>query len=375
MHDTAKGESYGPGHLTFDCPWCGAISGVRPELVGEHFECVECGKETKLTEQNTRHAHIFEPPKDAPHLDDAARPFGCPWCGHHEEIAPTHLGEYYDCPECHKRTKLTSRTLPSPEAVAEQAKQETAKPSRAPLVLAALVVVVGVVVFLLSQGGDDGGTTTDEGGRRTAAVDEASTDEGTTPEAPEGGGTEEPASTTPEAEQPTAEPTVEEAPKSVARKLAEARLAKAVENEEAARAALDALLAERPELVEATAAQAVRESLLARTQELRGEARASPAEVRAFNETVQAFVATDPARVAVAEALATALAKQPVRPLRSGSWKELNFHQPRLLEILENQVRDGRARMAEEYVLLEGAWQRAVEAAREARAVLDATPR
>jgi len=26
MHETARGEEYGPGHLTFDCPWCGAIS-------------------------------------------------------------------------------------------------------------------------------------------------------------------------------------------------------------------------------------------------------------------------------------------------------------------------------------------------------------
>ena len=372
MHETGKNETYEPGHLTFDCPWCGAISGVGPELVGEHFECVECGKETKLTEQNTRRAHLFEPPKDAPHHDDSPRPFHCPWCGRHTEIPPTHLGEYYDCPECHKRTKLTERTLPTTDVVPSETGTVAATGHRPawPLALAA-VVVVGAVLWALLGGGGDDETTPRDGG--VAVVEEAG-DAAGGPEVVD----PEPATgpspgVSPAPVEAGAE---EEGRKSVGRKLAEARYAKATTASEEARSKLDAWLAAHPEVVQALEVQAVREALHARAQELLAALdtqAVGPAEVRAFNQALSAYVGEDPGRIALAESLLAALARMPVRPMRVGSWQQLNFHQPRVREVLEDQIRDGRAGLPDDYLALARAWERAAEALQAAEAELAAT--
>lgn len=110
------------GTRTFDCPWCGAISPVPADHLGEHFECPECKKGTKLTEKNTSTRAPTAVPPDAPHLS-GDRTFDCPWCGAISSVPSSHLGEAFQCEECSKSTKLTSTntrraavTAPPPDA-------------------------------------------------------------------------------------------------------------------------------------------------------------------------------------------------------------------------------------------------------------------
>ncbi len=383
MHETGKKESYDPGHLTFDCPWCGAISGVQPELIGEHFECVECGKETKLTDQNTRHAHLFEPPSDAPHLDDSPRPFTCPWCGDHAEIPPTHLGEYYDCKECHKRTKLTPRTLPSPEEVAGQAKSKEEHHAVWPLGLAAVIVVGAVLWALFGRGGND--ESPKDGDRSTAVVDSSdqgnpagSTDAAATPTTSEPtspGGTGDATDTDADTDTSPADPGDADERTSIAYKVAKARLEKATAARTEAQEAVTAWLAAHPDVAAQLELQSVRESLLARAQELlesMGADATGPAQARAFNQKFTAYVEQDPSRVALAEALLADLTSQPIRPVRVRSWQQLNFHQPRLHEVLEDQIRAGRAAMPNELLALTSALMSATASEEDATAEFEA---
>ena len=110
------------GVRTFDCPWCGAISPVPGDHLGEHFVCPECKKGTKLTERSTSTRAATAAPPDAPHLS-GDRTFDCPWCGAIASVPSSHLGEGFRCPECAKSTKLTSTntrralvTAPPPDA-------------------------------------------------------------------------------------------------------------------------------------------------------------------------------------------------------------------------------------------------------------------
>ena len=107
---------------TFDCPWCGAITPVPSDHLGEHLKCSECGQSTKLTSHNTSSRRPTETPPDAPHLS-GDRTFDCPWCGAISDVPSSHIGERFACPECKKDTKLTATntqragvTAPPPEA-------------------------------------------------------------------------------------------------------------------------------------------------------------------------------------------------------------------------------------------------------------------
>lgn len=128
---------------TFDCPWCGAISPVPADHLGEHFTCPECRKATKLTEKNTSDRKPTEAPPDAPHLS-GDRTFDCPWCGAISSLSSSHLGERFHCPECNKETKLTATntrrapiTAPPPDA------PPPASGSSGKGMLVALVLAVG----------------------------------------------------------------------------------------------------------------------------------------------------------------------------------------------------------------------------------------
>ena len=107
---------------TFDCPWCGAISTVPADHLGEHFHCPECRKPTKITERNTTAGGAAGTAADTTHLS-GDRTFDCPWCGAISAVPSSHLGERFACPECHRDTKLTSTntqrspvTVPPPDA-------------------------------------------------------------------------------------------------------------------------------------------------------------------------------------------------------------------------------------------------------------------
>ena len=149
MHESSDLESYGTGHRTFDCPWCGAVAGIDPSHAGEHFDCPECRKSTKLTPANTRTRELIEPPKEAPPHgpgEEAAagkvshetsdwesygkghRNFDCPWCGAISGVDPSHLGDHFKCPECHKETKLTSENTRGGHA--SEAPPDNGSPSR-----------------------------------------------------------------------------------------------------------------------------------------------------------------------------------------------------------------------------------------------------
>ena len=57
------------GKIIFDCPWCGAVTLVPEAFLGDHYQCPECMKMTKLTGVNTRHGHITDPPPGAPEAE------------------------------------------------------------------------------------------------------------------------------------------------------------------------------------------------------------------------------------------------------------------------------------------------------------------
>ncbi len=145
------------GTRTFDCPWCGAISPVPGNHLGEHFACPECKKGTKLTEKNTSTRAPTEAPPDAPHLS-GDRTFDCPWCGAIASVPSSHLGEGFRCPECAKGTKLTSTntrraliTAPPPDA--PHPVEATPGGAKALLVVAVLVMAGGGAWYFLAGPG------------------------------------------------------------------------------------------------------------------------------------------------------------------------------------------------------------------------------
>lgn len=158
--------------LTFDCPWCGAISRVPASTLGEHFPCPECKRVTRLTEANASDRPPTLPPPDAPHLS-GDRTFDCPWCGAISAVPSSHLGERFHCPECGKETKLTAAntqrapvTAPPPDAP-----HVPSGAGRRALALVAVVVVIGVVIWLVVGGGDSGSKEVGRGGSTPAAMD------------------------------------------------------------------------------------------------------------------------------------------------------------------------------------------------------------
>ena len=144
---------------TFDCPWCGAISPVPADHLGEHFACPECRQQTKLTEKNTSTLHVTQSPPDAPHLS-GDRTFDCPWCGAISAVPSSHLGERFVCPECSRDTKLTPTNTRRAPITAPPPDAPPPEPSGAPKALLALavVIVVGVGAWAIASGssGDSG---------------------------------------------------------------------------------------------------------------------------------------------------------------------------------------------------------------------------
>jgi len=379
----AKSESYGAGHLTFDCPWCGAICGVGPDHLGEFFTCPECGKKTKMTEATTRRVPVTVPPDDAPHIDDSPRPFSCPWCGHESEIPPTHLGEHYECPACHQATKLTDRTLPSPDE-----EGAASKASRMPLLLGGLGLLVLVVVLALVLGGGPkeekgaASTTTAMPATGTGTSGSATLAEpshGSQPESPAASGAEPPEPPEPatpgeeHAAPPPAEPATPRPPSALDE--AETHAAARRDALDAAQRALDAWREAHPAVQSVLESQAARMRLdhEARTLlEALDRERVTPEQVRRFNAAVHDFVAGDEGALGVAEQVVTELRKDPILPVRVRSWKELNFFEPRTLEVLEALIFAGRTDVPDEYVSLQRHLEQARKALTEAQAEVEA---
>ena len=179
MPDSKDVETYGEGHLAFDCPWCGAISGVDPSRLGESFECPECHDSTRLTEENTRKGHLADAPSDD--VEDKAKEkaghetsewesygkdhvtFDCPWCGAISGIDASHIGEHFTCPECHRQTRLTEKNLRKRPVTAPPAEgpRHVERAARRRLLLGvsavAGVIVLAVLVILLAQRPEDPG--------------------------------------------------------------------------------------------------------------------------------------------------------------------------------------------------------------------------
>ena len=298
---------------TFDCPWCGAISPVPADHLGEHFPCPECRQATKLTSKNTSNRPPTAPPPDAPHTS-GHRTFDCPWCGAIAPIPASHLGERFHCPECGKETKLTptntrsaALTAPPPDAPHVEAKGG----ARGVLVAVALVTLGAAVWFFAGRRSEPtpsaasaerpyvGRTGTDR--PEPPPVDEP-------PEAPPAApappvpapGTAPAAMTEPP---PPAAPT----PPDVERVARQAEVAEAVEaaaeatrRHEAALAALSAHLAAHPGADRAAADAAAFDTLRAERARLATGA-TTVAAVRAARTAVVAYVEADPARVALAD--------------------------------------------------------------------------
>ena len=139
---------------TFDCPWCGAISPVPADHLGEHFACPECRQQTKLTEKNTSTRHVTETPPDAPHLS-GDRTFDCPWCGAISAVPSSHLGERFVCPECSRDTKLTPTNTRRAPITAPPPDAPPPEPTGAPkaLIAVAAVIVVGIAAWAIASSG------------------------------------------------------------------------------------------------------------------------------------------------------------------------------------------------------------------------------
>src|SRR5262245_38742963 len=167
---------------TFDCPWCGAISPVPADHLGEHFPCPECKKATKLTAHNTSDLPPTAAPPDAPHLS-GDRTFDCPWCGAISPVAASHIGDRFHCPECGKETKLTATntrrgelTAPPPDAP----HVEPRKGGAGVLVGALVVVLLGVGAWLALRPAESGSSgSSDKSNDKESAAAEPR--EGTSP--------------------------------------------------------------------------------------------------------------------------------------------------------------------------------------------------
>jgi predicted RNA-binding Zn-ribbon protein involved in translation (DUF1610 family) len=341
-------EAYGPDHRTFDCPWCGAISGIDPTHIGEHFECPECNQSTKLTPKNTRKRHITDPPKEAPHHEDRMLTFDCPWCGAISQVGSALLGTSFDCPECHQATRLTDQTTRAgdlfvPAADAPHHEESSGVGMKA---LIGLVVVAAIAWFAFGRG--DGGSTEtpDGGGRHTAQT--PGPGEGPDEGPDQGPGTEEPAQPGTEDPEPPPSDVSEEpsVPVDVDRPFrveqAQKRFQQAVQDHGSADKALRTWYRNNPLLREVLREQRARVDIQgALDRELAALQAPSPAALREVNARLQKFIEEEPARVLIVQQLLTSLKKDEFRPATVGRWASLNLSGPRFRELLGDRIQEG----------------------------------
>lgn len=383
MHESSDLESYGKGHRTFDCPWCGAISGIDPTHIGEHFDCPECHKSTKLTPANTRTEELTEPPPDAPHpgTEGAPKPvahetsdwesygkghrtFDCPWCGAISGIDPSHLGEHFDCPECHKRTKLTpdnTRGGHLTQAPPDAPHHEEPKSKAGLLLVVAIAVVVGVVAMIASRGGEE--EDGDGGGPTVAQTPPTDVGPGSVPSEvptppPEEGPGETPAPP-PEEQPPEEMPPEEQPPEEQPPEQPAVDPAKVQEAIEAARLDLEHAQQALAEWEAAHPEILPKLGLLKACTDVRSEAArlcktypgpdATQDEARTYNAVMLEFVAADPLRVEAASRIAVELNSERLKPRFLASWKSINFYLPHVRKTMGRMEAAGQCVESEEY--------------------------
>ncbi|MBL9086019.1 MAG: hypothetical protein JNM10_02665 [Planctomycetia bacterium] len=376
---------------TFDCPWCGAISPVPADHLGEHYPCPECRQATKLTPKNTSNRPPTAPPPDAPHTS-GHRTFDCPWCGAIAPIPASHLGERFHCPECGKETKLTptntrsaALTAPPPDAPHVEVKGG----GRGVLVAVALVTLGAAVWFFAGRPSEPTPSAASaerpDIGRKGADRPEPPP-LADPPEAP-------PAAPAPSVPAPAAmtepPPPAAPTPPDVERVALQAELAKATEaaaeatrRHEEARAALAAHLAAHPDADRAAADAVGFDTLRAERARLATGA-ATVAASRAARTAMVAFVEADPARVALADrVLAWLRTDLDGREAASAaSWRDLHWSGDgvdRALSALTNAAAAAAVPPPADLVRAEADLRLAREAATrradEARARLEAAP-
>ncbi len=335
---------------TFDCPWCGAISPVPSDHLGEHFTCSECKKATKLTEKNTSDRKPTDSPPDAPHLS-GERSFDCPWCGAISSLDSSHLGERFHCPECAKETKLTATntrrapiTAPPPDAP-----PPAPTPSGKGVMVALVLAAAGIGAWWLLR---------DEGTSPTAKEPSGATEIGRapgapTPMAPDAAPPAPMPPIGPEDATPTLPPTpspmpsdggmgvvgpppppsaLEEAQAVLA--AAASRRAAALEKQYAALASLEDWKRENPAAAVAAEHMPGLLEIAAEAKRLADEKQAIPEpekatleQVRAYDAAIVAFAAASPARTKTAEQVLAWLRADPFGREGHGlaDWKALHF--------------------------------------------------
>ena len=309
------------GSLTFDCPWCGAISPVPGNHMGEHFPCPECKKGTKLTGKNTSSRPTTAAPPDAPHLT-GDRTFDCPWCGAISSVPSSHLGESFRCPECAKGTKLTSTntrralvTAPPPDAPHVEASSSGG--ARTVALVALLAIGGGAAWYFLAGPGasSDGGVKTQpvadrpSGASPVAPLASAMAD-GAVPAMDAGS----PPPSMSEAVEPTTADTSAAADAELKKKAAETAVLLAEQALAAADKVLEDWRQAHPGALEAgDAAVALGEATAEIDRRLADKAlvpdqeRATPDQIRAVDAAVRAFLDASPARRAAASSVLEAM--------------------------------------------------------------------
>jgi hypothetical protein len=326
----ATGHSV-PGQRTFDCPWCGAISRIPADHLGEHFACPECHKSTKLTEANTSTLSPTSAPPDAPHLV-GDRTFDCPWCGAISAIPSSHLGEHFACPECHRQTKLTETNTtrrPPTEPPPDAPHVESVGAGRGVLV-GLVLVLVGAGVWLFLSNREPESPSEPDRPAPSVATSERPTDPAPAPLPPIGpaeptvvpaSGREPPASASSE-EVRRAETRLADAKAQVA--LAETRLSE-VRGRLAPFSGPEADVA-RQSLV---ALREISAESAPRLEKLGPEPGVD--DVRGYNFEVVRILDASPRRARVAETALAWLRGDPLggrRDVAGLSWREMNFHGP-----------------------------------------------
>lgn len=368
------------GKLTFDCPWCGAITPVPVERMGEHFPCPECKKATKLTSHNTSDRPPTEAPPDAPHLI-GDRTFDCPWCGMISSVPSSHLGDRFHCAECGKETKLTATntraaalTAPPPDAPHVER-----KPMGRSVLAAAAVVVVGVVAWLaFGQGG--GGSSETADGSSEAASSAMSEPTGpapaATPATPSTGRSEpapaamtEPTPTGPE--KPAVDVELLRAQGELA--ASATALADATAAHTQATAAIEGWNKAHPGAVEAADAAAALDEVRTEARRLAapppGAAVVTPDQARARRTAMVAFLSASPARARVGERVHAWLAGDLYgrEAAASVDWKSLDWSGAgvaRALEALHAAASAVAASVPADLVAKEAATRQAMETAK-----------
>ena len=337
-----------PAHKRmFDCPWCGAISPVPGDHLGEHFVCGECKKSTKLTEKNSSVEGAKPAPSDTTHHLSGDRTFDCPWCGAIAGVPSSHLGERFACPECKKDTRLTSTNTRRAPITAPPPEAPTAAPvgSSVGLWAAIGVVVVGGMAWALLSGGSsgaDGKSSTETGVTEPATtVEFAAADSRPSASTPPPMGGAPPS--VPEPPPGPANPRVpmgQPTPKAMDLDLAKGMLAKAVSDlataERArisAQAKYDEWTKDNPDIVEMEAKHAALRSIAGESKRLKeatpalsDPAKTTPADAQAFDAAMVKFVAAVPLRVAVVEEALKRIRGEIAGRGVGPDWKALSFH-------------------------------------------------